>query len=120
MLLCLDDAQSFLIVGDVTAVGALGNDRRSASARVKWLCLSQTSGSARCQLVAALLRLLVFGVVTFLGTRPPGLLSTATFSFLVTTEETRITNCKKGISGQKVIVIKNLKDHGELLFQFIF
>lgn len=89
MLLYFGHAWSFLLVGNIAAIGTFGDHRGGARSCIEGLRLwGQACCAAWSQFIRALLWLLLFRVVTFLGTRPSRLLRSATFPFLITAIKT--------------------------------
>lgn len=93
MFLLLGNAQSFLLVGYIGAVGALGNHRRCTCPYVDRQCLwgKPCGATWSRQFVTALLGFLLFLIVTFFGSSATGLLSAPTFGLLIATKDERVS-----------------------------
>lgn len=89
MFLLLGNAQSFLLVGYIGAVGALGDHWRCTCPYVDRQCLWGKPRGATWsrQFVTALLGFLLFLIVTFFGSSATGLLSAPTFGLWNTKDE---------------------------------
>lgn len=93
MFLLLGNAQSFLLVGYIGAVGALGDHRRCTCPYVDRQCLWGKPRGATWsrQFVTALLGFLLFLIMTFFGSSATGLLSAPTFG-LWNTKDQRVSS----------------------------